>query len=86
MEWRWFDRIIMTLIIINSICMAFYNYIDDEAPENKVLDRIFEGFSVLFTIEAIIKIIALGFIFGKKTYLRDAWNVIDFFIVVTAIL
>ena len=43
-------------------------------------------FSGLFTLEAIIKIIALGFIFGKRTYLRDPWNVIDFLIVVTAVL
>ena len=86
MEWRWFDRIIMTLILINSICMAGYDYIDTDAERNKVLDRIFEVFSLLFAIEAIIKIISLGFIFGPKTYLRDAWNVIDFFIVVTSLL
>ena len=40
----------------------------------------------MFTIEAVIKIIALGFIFGRRTYLRDPWNVIDFFIVITAVL
>ena len=27
-----------------------------------------------------------GFVFGKKTYLRDPWNVIDFLIVNAAIL
>jgi len=74
MEWPWFDRIIMTLILINSLCMAFYDYIDDDAPNNKVLDKVFEVFSLLFTIEALIKIIALGFIFGKHSYLHDPWN------------
>ena len=44
------------------------------------------GFSVVFMLEAILKIISSGFIFGKKTYLKDPWNVIDFVIVVAATL
>ena len=86
MEWKWFDRVIMSLILVNSACMALYDYIDIDAPRNSVLDQIFEVFSILFTIEATIKIIALGLIFGKNTYLREAWNVIDFFIVITSLM
>ena len=85
MEWRWFDNIIMFFIIINSLCMASYDYLDEEAPRNKTLNTLFDVFSLIFTIEAIIKIIALGLIFGKRTYLRDPWNVIDFAIVATGI-
>ena len=33
-----------------------------------------------------IKIIAFGFIFDKKAYLRDAWNVLDFVIVTTSLM
>jgi len=33
-----------------------------------------------------LKILGLGFIFNKKAYLRDGWNVLDFIIVVGAIL
>lgn len=33
-----------------------------------------------------IKILALGFLFNKGSYLRDAWNILDFFIVVTSLL
>ena len=36
------------------------------------------AFNIIFTIEAIIKIIAL-----KKMYFRDPWNKFDFFIVVS---
>ena len=32
----------------------------------------------------VLKIIAKGLIFGKGTYLRDAFNVLDFFIVMSA--
>lgn len=34
-----------------------------------------------FAIEMVIKMVALG-IFGKKCYLGDTWNRLDFFIVV----
>jgi len=34
----------------------------------------------------LIKIVALGFVFSKKAYLRDPWNVLDFIIVSTSLL
>ena len=39
-------------------------------------------FIVVFTIEAILKIVAYGFAFHPGAYLRNAWNVLDFAIVV----
>lgn len=33
-----------------------------------------------FAVEMVIKMVALG-IFGKKCYLGDTWNRLDFFIV-----
>ena len=86
MEWKWFDNLVMVFIILNSICMANYDYIDEEALLNTTLNAIFNIFSLIFTLEAVIKIIALGFVMGKNTYLKDPWNVIDFLIVVTALL
>ena len=37
--------------------------------------------SAIFIAEAVIKIVVFGFVFGKETYLRDAFNVLDFIIV-----
>lgn len=39
------------------------------------------AFTYVFTIEAIMKIIAYGFIIHKNSYLRDGWNIIDFIVV-----
>ena len=58
---------------------------DDETQQNKILNKIDIVFSSIFIIEAILKIITNGFVFGKRTYLRDPWNVIDFLIVIAAI-
>ena len=32
----------------------------------------------------LFKILGLGFLFNKKAYLRDPWNILDFIIVVSA--
>lgn len=43
--------------------------------------------SAIFLIEAIIKIIAVGFLFnGRKSYLRQSANMLDFFVVLMSIL
>ena len=39
----------------------------------------------IFIGEMIIKVIALGFISGSNTYLRDDWSKLDFVIVVFTI-
>ena len=39
-------------------------------------------FIVVFTIECVLKIIALGFLFHPGAYLRNAWNILDFIIVI----
>ena len=41
---------------------------------------------VVFIIEALIKIIALGFYNGPRAYIRDGYNVLDFFIVVLTLI
>ena len=43
-------------------------------------------FTTIFTCEAGIKIIATGFILDKKCYLREAWNWLDFIVVITTLL
>ncbi len=38
-------------------------------------------FIVIFTVECILKVIALGFVMHQGAYLRNAWNILDFLIV-----
>ena len=51
-----------------------------------MLNTINFAFSGVFILEAMLKILTSGFIFDKKAYLRDYWNMIDFLIVVAAII
>ena len=34
----------------------------------------------------VLKIVGMGFIFNKKAYLKDPWNILDFVIVMSAYL
>ena len=41
-------------------------------------------FTVLFTLEMLIKVSAMGLVLDKNSYLRDPWNVLDFVVVLFA--
>ena len=60
---QWFENLILTLIIISCIIMAMDNPLDDPTSDLKIilfyLDLIITFF---YAIEAILKIIAFGFI------------------------
>ena len=72
----WFDSIIMVFIILNTIVLGLKWYGEPEALPNilEIINYIFAG---IFTVEAFIKLIALG-----KGYFQDGWNVFDFVIVI----
>jgi voltage-dependent calcium channel L type alpha-1C/voltage-dependent calcium channel L type alpha-1D len=38
-------------------------------------------FTLIFTMEAILRIIAMGFFKHKNSYLKDPWNWLDFTVV-----
>ena len=59
---------------------------DYESEWTPVQERIDLGFIILFIVEAVVKIIAMGFVFHKYAYLREAWNVLDLFFVVISII
>ena len=87
---KWFDRFITLCIILNSILLASkeykMNYNADYVSEwNQILDKIDVVFSVIFLIECIIKIMAMGFVTHKNAYIRDAWNIMDFLIVIISV-
>ena len=50
--------------------------------QQDVLDVTNLAFSIVFIIEAILKIVSLGF----GVYLRNGWNKLDFFIVMSSII
>merc|ERR1712142_282957 len=54
----------------------------DTSGINMKLNRAEIFFTIIFSGEALVKIIAMGFVAHPGAYLRSAWNMLDFFIVV----
>lgn len=58
----------------------------DSNQTNSYLETIEYIFLVIFTAECVMKIIAYGFVMHAGSYLRNGWNLLDFFIVVIGML
>ena len=76
------------IIIINSVILAINDYkgrIEPEhfSPRESLVNNTDPIFLSIFLAEFLIKIIAMGFIFEKKTYLRDGYHVLDFIVVIS---
>uniref|UniRef100_A0A8C3ILH3 Voltage-dependent N-type calcium channel subunit alpha n=1 Tax=Chrysemys picta bellii TaxID=8478 RepID=A0A8C3ILH3_CHRPI len=88
-EWPYpFGEGCVSTIIANCIVLALEQHLpeDDKTPMSERLDDTEPYFIGIFCFEAGIKIIALGFVFHKGSYLRNGWNVMDFVVVLTGIL
>ena len=63
---KWFDRLVILLILVNSIVLGMKDYIDDQdkTPMNRMINQIEPLFTYSFLLECICKILAQGFIMG----------------------
>ena len=71
------------MIFANSIMLACYDYSDKSSSVNEIIDIFGAFFTVVFAIEALLKICAMGLVMHKKSYLREGWNIMDFLIVIS---
>uniref|UniRef100_A0A670IA08 Voltage-dependent R-type calcium channel subunit alpha n=1 Tax=Podarcis muralis TaxID=64176 RepID=A0A670IA08_PODMU len=83
-----FEYMILATIIANCIVLALEQHLpeDDKTPMSRRLEKTEPYFIGIFCFEAGIKIVALGFVFHKGSYLRNGWNVMDFIVVLSGIL
>lgn len=86
--YKGFDYFIILCILVNSIFLGLQDYTRPNADiwQNNLVEKSEIVFTSIFTFEALTKIIAMGFICGHKAYLKDAWNWLDFIVVVTSLL
>ena len=67
-------------ILSNSVVLAAYDYSDplELQKRNQILSILDKVFTSIYTMEALLKILAYGFVIHRKSYLRDSWNIFDF--------
>ncbi|XP_073448761.1 voltage-dependent T-type calcium channel subunit alpha-1I isoform X1 [Aquarana catesbeiana] len=73
----------MMVILLNCVTLGMFQPCEDVdcSSDRCQILQVFDDFIfIFFAMEMVVKMVALG-IFGKKCYLGDTWNRLDFFIV-----
>uniref|UniRef100_A0A3B5PWE4 Voltage-dependent T-type calcium channel subunit alpha-1I-like n=1 Tax=Xiphophorus maculatus TaxID=8083 RepID=A0A3B5PWE4_XIPMA len=76
-------RVSMMVILLNCVTLGMYQpceNIDCSSDRCQILQAFDAFIYIFFAMEMVIKMVALG-IFGRRCYLGDTWNRLDFFIV-----
>ncbi|CAK0897541.1 unnamed protein product, partial [Prorocentrum cordatum] len=86
-EWPWFDKFVMSLIFVNSVLLAAYQYREDnKSGLNWFVDMVAEPiFTSFCASEFVLKVIAWGLMCDRHSYFREPWNILDFLVLVTAL-
>ncbi|XP_026470234.1 voltage-dependent calcium channel type A subunit alpha-1-like, partial [Ctenocephalides felis] len=84
-EWPPFEYAVLMTIIANCFVLALEEHLpySDKTVLAQKLEKTEVYFLGIFFVEASLKILALGFVLHKGSYLRNIWNIMDFFVVVT---
>uniref|UniRef100_A0A914X4I2 Ion transport domain-containing protein n=1 Tax=Plectus sambesii TaxID=2011161 RepID=A0A914X4I2_9BILA len=73
---KWFDYGVLFFIGLNCITLAMERpSIPPQSAERYFLTISGYIFTVIFTTEMTIKVIAIGCCVGKETYFKDGWNI-----------
>ena len=76
----WFDRVILIVIISNCFFLAMDNEVDTISKYSDEIDKVF---LIIYTVEMLLKIVAMGFFMRAHSYLRDAWNIVSILVGLT---
>ena len=97
-SWQ-FDRFILAFIASNAVvlclmqptklegrgCASTGSNASTSGAGNAAMEDSELVFTTVFTLEMLVKIIAMGFYFEKGSYLSDGWNAMDFLVVVVSL-
>lgn len=82
------ETIVLTLISLSSVKLFYDTFFLEDNTVNlrsKISKYADDAFNILFIIEMVTKLIAMGVVMDEGSYLRDTWNQMDFFIVSSSI-
>ena len=80
---RWFERLVLLMIVVSSITIAVdVPRLPHDSTAKVVLERMTHVFTVTFTFEMVVKMVA----WSPAAYFADSWNVLDFNIVMVSLL
>ncbi|XP_056645198.1 muscle calcium channel subunit alpha-1 isoform X6 [Diorhabda sublineata] len=77
----YFSNMILLCIMVSSALLAVEDPIDTESETNKVLSKFDVFFTIIFSIELMLKTTAYGCILHDGAFLRSAFNMLDLLVV-----
>lgn len=84
---KWFDNVILLFIALNCITLAMERpNIPPNCPERYFLMTANYVFTVVFTIEMFVKVVATGMFYGHDAYFNSGWNIMDGSLVIISII
>jgi hypothetical protein len=82
----YFAGFIYHMIALNSVLLTLDEPQLTDEYQKSTIGLMLLIISIIFVVEAVVKILVQGFYWGNKTYLKDPWNILDFIIVCFSIL
>ncbi|KAG7392061.1 hypothetical protein PHYBOEH_006502 [Phytophthora boehmeriae] len=88
--WKPFDQFILFLIFANSVILALADYSkvneqgdldSSQSYRNAIVNSADNVFTILFSVECSMRIVAMGLFGEQGAYLTDPWNCMDFVVV-----
>ena len=87
LNWRWFDRFVLSVIVTNCVTLAMYDPTQEpDATWNRDLDVVESVFTFVFLAEMALQVVARNFVIGPGAYLKQPWFVLDFCVVVAGVM
>ncbi|XP_034490268.1 voltage-dependent T-type calcium channel subunit alpha-1G [Drosophila innubila] len=75
---KWFDNVVLLFIALNCITLAMERpNIPPSSTERLFLSTANYVFTVVFTVEMFIKVVATGMFYGPDAYFTSGWNIMD---------
>ncbi|XP_073916569.1 voltage-dependent T-type calcium channel subunit alpha-1H [Castor canadensis] len=83
---KMFDHVVLVFIFLNCITIALERPdIDPGSTERAFLSISNYIFTAIFVAEMMVKVVALGLLWGEHAYLQSSWNVLDGLLVLVSL-
>ena len=84
-EHVYFEAFILFVIALNSVILMLEEPALKDPYTLNCINRLNKGINILYIGECILKVLAMGFVLEKNSYLRDPFNVFDCIIIVVSV-
>jgi len=82
----WFERVVLGLILSSAVALALETpSLDPASTTAQTLHVLDYVFTVFFSAELVVKVLANGLLFSEAAYLRSGWGILDGAIVAVSI-